>query len=261
MHEESTPSSRVCHSSPSCLPLMTTVTGPSDHHHGLPQTAGLTQSRGGVSVCDSTHCLTIYRQHLIVFLNGALLSCQAAGKHFVDLDRYNERGPLDLAVSEAGPDSWILPPCPCFLHTAPGMALPPSLCLLTQGPGIIGLALLRFLLPGGPASCQGRLPLCTVFDPQQSHRPRSLRSRRSLQLRLEMQRIHSRDRQDLMDLGSVGIYLHMDPVRPYGDLAGRCLVPVDGVAFGQCDYWLELLIVVLLPQCALQCQGPTVVRK
>lgn len=35
---------------------------------------------------------------------------------------------------------------------------------------------------------------------------------------------------------------------PDGDLSRRCLVPVDGVAFGQCDHWLELLVVFSLTQ-------------
>ena len=57
-----------------------------DHHHSQLQVAGLTQSAGCISMCDATQRLSIYRQHLISFLNGALLSCQAAGKHSVDLD-------------------------------------------------------------------------------------------------------------------------------------------------------------------------------
>lgn len=57
-----------------------------DHHHSQLQIASLTQSTGCVSVCDAAQRLTIYRQHLISFLNGALLSCQATGKHSVDLD-------------------------------------------------------------------------------------------------------------------------------------------------------------------------------
>lgn len=61
-----------------------------DHHHGLFQAAGLTQSRGGVGVREAAQRLSVYRQHLISFLNGALLSCQAAGKHSVDLDEDSE---------------------------------------------------------------------------------------------------------------------------------------------------------------------------
>lgn len=56
-----------------------------DDHHSQLQAAGLTQSGGGVGVRDAAQCLSVYGQQLISLLNGAFLSRQAAGKHFVDL--------------------------------------------------------------------------------------------------------------------------------------------------------------------------------
>ncbi|TNN62470.1 hypothetical protein EYF80_027273 [Liparis tanakae] len=55
------------------------------------------------------------------------------------------KGPLDLAVSEAGPGSCLLPPAPGLDLPSFPMALPPSLCLLPQRP------LSQCLLPGGLA--------------------------------------------------------------------------------------------------------------
>ncbi|TNN63374.1 hypothetical protein EYF80_026396 [Liparis tanakae] len=75
------------------------------------------------------------RQLHPVFEDGTERFSLRCGPAPVDLE--TTKGPLDPAVSEAGPGSWFLTPCPCFLHPASGldlasfpMALSPSLCLL-----------------------------------------------------------------------------------------------------------------------------------
>lgn len=56
-----------------------------DYNHSHSKSAGLTQSGGGISVFHVVQHLTIDGQHLISFLDSALLSGQTTGKHLVDL--------------------------------------------------------------------------------------------------------------------------------------------------------------------------------
>lgn len=55
---------------------------------------------------------------------------------------------------------------------------------------------------------------------------------------------------------SLCVYLLVKVDEPDGDLSWCSLVPVDGVAFGQSDHRLELLVVFPLTQRTFKCQGP-----